>query len=328
MNNFVKQRFVIRSTIIAAVREFLNDARYLEVETPILQPLYGGAHAVPFTTHHAALDLPLYLRLSPELYLKRMLVGGFPRVYELSRCFRNEGIDATHNPEFTLLEFYEAYSDATTQRAFVEGLIKKLVRRITKANRLTYDGEVINFNDRFKIISYFDLLKRRALIVNPETADQRELALKASQFGIALPPSASREMVMDYIYKKVCRPKIVQPTFVVDYPSNALPLAKRHPDNPALVDAWQLVISGLEIAKAFSELNDPLDQAERFIAQESEAKAGNREAQTKDQDFLEALEYAMPPAGGVGIGIDRLVMLLTGATNIREVIYFPTLRPK
>lgn len=328
MDEAVKQRFIARSTIINALREFLGDAHYLEVETPILQPLYGGAHAAPFTTHHTALDLPLYLRVSPELYLKRMLVGGFSRVYELSRCFRNEGIDATHNPEFTMLEFYEAYSDAATQRAFVEGLLKKLVRRITKVNRLTYDGEAINFNERFKVITYFDLLKRQALIVNPESADLRELMLKASQFGIVLPAGASRETVMDYIYKKACRPKIIPPTFVVDYPSNALPLAKRHADNPTLVDAWQLVIGGLEIAKAFSELNDPLDQAERFAAQEANHTAGDSEAQTKDQDFLEAMEYGMPPAGGVGIGIDRLVMLLTGATNIREVIYFPTLRPK
>jgi len=328
MDEAVKRRFFTRSAIIAALRAALDQADYLEVETPILQPLYGGASATPFQTRHEALDLPLYLRLSPELYLKRMLVGGFPRVYELSRCFRNEGIDATHNPEFTMLEFYEAYSEAAKQRSFVENLIKKLIRRITKENHLTYDNQLINFKGPFKVISYFDLLKRQALVGNPEAAEVRELTIKADRFGITLPVGASRETVLDYIYKKVCRPKIIQPTFVIDYPKNALPLAKRHADNPALVDAFQLVIGGLEIAKAFSELNDPLEQAERFAVQESAQAGGDKEAQTKDRDFLEALEYGMPPAGGVGIGIDRLVMLLTNMTNIREVIYFPTLRPK
>ncbi|HEY4476516.1 MAG TPA: lysine--tRNA ligase [Candidatus Paceibacterota bacterium] len=328
MDEVVKQRFITRSTIITSLRGFLNQADYLEVETPILQPLYGGASAIPFKTHHEALDLSLYLRISPELYLKRMLMGGFPKVYELSRCFRNEGIDATHNPEFTMLEFYEAYSDATKQRAFVEKLIKKLVKQITKFDHLIYDDQKINFNESFKVIPYFDLLKRQALITDPETADLRELTLKATQFGVTLPTGASRETVMDYIYKKVCRPKIFQPTFVIDYPKNALPLAKSHNDNPTLVDAFQLVIGGLEIAKAFSELNDPLEQAERFVAQKVAQTAGDKEVQAKDQDFLDALEYGMPPAGGIGIGVDRLVMLLTGVTNIREVIYFPTLRPK
>ncbi|MFH1170910.1 MAG: lysine--tRNA ligase [Candidatus Vogelbacteria bacterium] len=328
MDETIKNRFLIRATIITALRETLNKADYLEVETPILQPLYGGASAVPFKTHHEALDLPLYLRISPELYLKRMLVGNFSKVYELSRCFRNEGIDATHNPEFTMLEFYEAYSNAATQRAFVEELVKKLVRKITKTASLTYNTQLINFSERFKMISFFDLLKRQALIANPETVDLRELALKATQLAITLPPGANRETVMDYIYKKVCRPKLIQPTFVVDYPKSALPLAKGRTDSPTLVDAWQLVIGGLEIAKAFSELNDPLDQAERFNLQESNRTAGDSEAQLKDNDFLEALEYGMPPAGGVGIGVDRLVMLLTNTQNIREVIYFPTLRPK
>ncbi len=328
MDEAIRQRFFARSTIITALRAALDQANYLEVETPILQPLYGGASAIPFKTHHEALDLPLYLRISPELYLKRMLVGNFPRVYEISRCFRNEGIDATHNPEFTMLEFYEAYSDAPKQRVFVEDLIKKLVQKITKEKHLTYDNQLLNFKEPFKVITYYDLLKRQALITNPESIDLKELMIKANQFGVTLPTGASRETVMDYIYKKVCRPKIIQPTFIIDYPKNALPLTKIHATNPALVDAFQLVIGGLEIAKAFSELNDPLDQAERFTAQESAKNGGDKEAQIKDQDFLEALEYGMPPAGGVGIGIDRLVMLLTNTTNIREVIYFPTLKPK
>lgn len=328
MNPEVKKRFVTRTAIIANLREFLNKADYLEVETPLLQPLYGGASAVPFKTHHEALDSDFYLRISPELYLKRMLVGGFPKVYELSRCFRNEGIDTTHNPEFTMLEYYEAYSDATKQRIFTESLIKNLVKKIIKSNKLTYDGQLINFSEPFKVITFYDLLKRQALITEPETVSENELILKANQFGITLPIGATREMIMDYIYKKVCRPKIIQPTFITDYPKNALPLAKIHPKNPELVDAFQLVIGGLEMAKAFSELNDPVEQATRFANQESARTAGDKEAQTKDTDFIEALEYGMPPAGGVGIGVDRLVMLLTDTQNIREVIYFPTLKPK
>ena len=328
MDEEVKKRFLTRAAIISNLRDSLNQADYLEVETPLLQPLYGGASAVPFKTHHEALNSDFYLRISPELYLKRMLVGGFPKVYELSRCFRNEGIDTTHNPEFTMLEYYEAYSDATKQRAFTESLVRTLVKKIAKTNKITYAGELINFSESFKVISYYDLLKRQALIAEPEKATLEELTLKANQFGITLPAGATKETVMDYIYKKVCRPKIIQPTFIVDYPKDALPLAKVLPNNPKLVDAFQLVIGGLEMAKAFSELNDPIEQVARFENQESAKTAGDREAQTKDTDFIEALEHGMPPAGGVGIGVDRLVMLLTDTQNIREVIYFPTLKPK
>ncbi len=328
MDGEIKKRFITRASIISTLRDFLGQADYLEVETPLLQPLYGGASAVPFKTHHEALASDFYLRISPELYLKRLLVGGFPKVYELSRCFRNEGIDTTHNPEFTMLEYYEAYSDATKQRAFTEKLIKNLVKKITKSSRLNYAGQIIDFSQSFKVISFFDLLKRQALITDPEQATLEELTLKANQFGITLPSGVSRETIMDYIYKKVCRPKIIQPTFIIDYPKNALPLAKSKKDNPLLVDAFQLVIGGLEMAKAFSELNDPVEQEERFAKQESARAAGDKEAQTKDTDFIEAMEYGLPPAGGVGLGVDRLVMLLTDTTNIREVIYFPTLKPK
>lgn len=321
-----KERFVVRSRMIAEIRSMLNKADYLEVETPILQSIAGGATALPFETHHNALDMDLFLRIAPELYLKKLVVGGFNKVYEIGRNFRNEGIDVTHNPEFTMLEFYEAYSDATAQMAFVEKMIKALVKTLFKKTTLPYGEESISFSKKFAIISYLDLLKRYALIPDPENASRDEIALKAKQLGVDVGDSDSREKIMDNIYKKVCRPKIVQPTFVVDYPVNYLPLAKRSEKNPELVDAFQLVIGGLEIVKAFSELNDPVDQAERFAKQEEDRKAGDEEAQQSDQTFLEAMEYGMPPMGGVGIGLDRLAMLLTDTKNIREVIFFPTMR--
>lgn len=328
MSPEVRNRFIFRSKLITTIRHFLDKAGFLEVETPILQPLAGGATAKPFKTHHDALDIDMFLRISEELYLKRMLVGGFPRVYSVSRNFRNEGIDATHNPEFTMLEFYEAYSDAAKQRAFVAKLMLTLVKELTGGTAISYNAQTIDFAGPFKVISYFNLLKRFALIPDPKNAKTEELFLKATQLGAKVEKSDSREKLMDAIYKKVCRPKLIQPTFIVDYPKDYLPLAKRREDDPELVDAFQLIAGGVEIVKAFSELNDPIDQAERFATQDKQRAAGDAEAQETDLDYVEALEYGMPPAGGVGIGIDRLVMLLTDTTNIREVIYFPTLKPK
>jgi lysyl-tRNA synthetase class 2 len=324
----VKNRFLVRSQLIAFLREQLGKDGYVEVETPILQDVAGGATAEPFKTHHNALDIDLYLRIAPELYLKRLIVGGIDKVFEIGRNFRNEGIDVTHNPEFTMLEFYEAYGTASSQMDFVEKLIKAAVKKLHKGTSFPYDGNKIETGKPFAVISYADLLKRYALIPDPDSATRDELVLKAQQLGITLNASDSREKIMDAIYKKVCRPKIIQPTFIVDYPAHYLPLAKRNPAKKGMVDAFQLVIGALEVVKAFSELNDPLDQAERFAAQEKDRQAGDKEAQAKDDVFIEAIEYGMPPTGGVGIGIDRLTMLLTDATNIREVVLFPTLRPK
>lgn len=327
MDGEVKKRFALRSRVITEIRNFLNKEGFMEVETPMLQPLAGGATALPFITHHNALDIDLYLRISPELYLKRMLVGGFSKVYEISRNFRNEGIDVTHNPEFTMLEFYAAYSTAAAERERVEKLIKKIVKTGGPA-KISYDGELIDFSKKFKVVTYTELLQRVALISNPMSATQEDLLLKTKQLGIDASERDSKEKILDLIYKKVCRPKIIQPTFIIDYPADYLPLAKRHPEDDKLVDAFQLVVGGLEIVKAFSELNDPVDQRARFAAQDKQKQAGDAEAQNTDEDFVEALEHGMPPAGGVGIGIDRLVMLLTDTHNIREVIYFPTLRPR
>ncbi len=328
MNKEVMERFVLRSKIVSEVRKFLDDAGYLEVETPVLQPIYGGASAEPFITHHNALDMDLYLRISDELYLKRLLVGGFPKVYEIARDFRNEGVDVTHNPEFTMLEFYESYSDATKQRDFVEKMFKTLLKNIFKSSKILWNDHEIDFSKKFPVAKYFDLLKRNALIPNPEGISREELAVKAAQLGVNVAPSDSLYKIMDNIYKKTCRPKLVQPTFVVDYPANYLPLAKKKSGEEGIVDAFQLVVGGVELVKAFSELNDPIDQRERFENQEKLMNDGEKDAQRIDDDFIEAMEYGMPPAGGVGIGIDRLVMLLTNVKNIREVILFPTLRPK
>ncbi len=323
-----KEKFLLKSKIISEIRVFLNEAGYLEMETPVLQPVYGGATAMPFTTHHNALDIDLFLRISPELYLKRLLIGGFPKVYELSRNFRNEGVSPTHNPEFTMLEFYEAWSDSKKQMVFVEKMIKSLVKKIFKKNNIIYAEKKIDFSKKFAAVSYFDLLKRYALIPEPEKITKEEAYIKATQLGIEVSKNDSLEKILDHIYKKSCRPKLIDPTFIVDFPEHYLPLAKKKEGAKGMVDAFQLVIGGIELVKAFSELNDPLDQRERFEKQEEYKKEGDKEAQEKDEDFLEAMEYGMPPAGGVGVGIDRLAMLLTDSKNIREVILFPTMRPR
>ncbi len=328
MSKEVRDRFIIRSKVITELRSILDKAGYLEVETPALQPLYGGASAEPFMTHHNALDMDMYLRISDELYLKRMLVGGFPKVYEIARDFRNEGIDVTHNPEFTMVEFYEAYSDASKQMAFVEKMLKGIVAKVFKTKILKYNEHEIDFSNKFQVVSYFDLLRRYALIPNPESITREELALQATQLGVSIAPGDSIPKLLDVIYKKTARPKIIQPTFIIDYPIEYLPLAKQNPKQPAFVDAFQLVAGGIELVKAFSELNDPIDQAERFAAQEKNKAGGEVDAQPKDDDFIEAMEYGMPPAGGVGIGIDRLVMFLTDTKNIKEVIYFPTMKKR
>jgi len=324
----VRERFIARAKIIASIRKNLEKSGFLEVETPMLQTLPGGAVAVPFKTHHNALDMDLYLRIAPELYLKELLVGGFTKVYELNRNFRNEGIDVTHNPEFTMLEFYEAYSDADKIRAFVEKLVRSVGKEMHRSGKFEFDGAVIDISKKFSVVSYFELLKRHALIPHPERLNKDEYALHAKRLGIDISPNEATEKIMDAIYKKTCRPKLIQPTFIVDYPVHASPFAKKKEGSETIIDRFQLVIGGLEIVNAFSELNDPLDQRARYEEQERRKKAGDKEISPSDENYLEAMEYGMPPAAGVGIGIDRLTMLLTNVKNIREVILFPTLRPK
>ena len=327
MSEKVRNCFITRSRIITYLRKFLDDNEYLEVETPALQPLAGGTNAAPFVTHHNALDVDLFLRIAPELYLKKLLVGGFPKVYELGRNFRNEGIDLTHNPEFTMLEFYEAFSTALKQRVFVENLMRSLVKDIFGSYVIESQKDLIDFSKNFIIITYAKLLEKHAHI-DPRKATRQNVKARAQELGIRVADADSREKIIDNIYKKTVRPKLIQPTFVTEYPTNMLPLAKKSEKDPNSVDVFQLIAGGMEIVKAFSELNNPLDQRMRFAKEEENAKAGDKEAQPNDEEFIEALEYGMPPSGGVGIGIDRLTMLLTNTRNIKEVILFPTMRPK
>ncbi|MBI5078052.1 MAG: lysine--tRNA ligase [Candidatus Yonathbacteria bacterium] len=328
MSDEVRARFVMRSKIITEIRKFLNEADYLEVETPLLQSLAGGALAEPFKTHHNALDIDLNLRIAPELYLKKLLVGGFPRVYEIGRNFRNEGIDMTHNPEFTMLEFYAAYETAGSQMAFVEKLLKTLVKTILKGNKIKNGEDVIDVSRKFAVVPFFDLFKRYASIENPETMSLDDWCLSSERFGVRVEPSDSIEKIMDNVYKKACRPKIIQPTFIIDFPVGFSPFAKKQEKNPSLIDRFQLVVAGIEMVNAFSELNDPLDQRARYEEQDKKKKGGEGDVSPSDTDYLEAIEYGLPPAGGVGIGIDRVVMILSNMRNIREVVLFPTMRPE
>jgi lysyl-tRNA synthetase class 2 len=323
-----KERFLLRSKITKEIRGFLDYAGYLEVETPTLQSLAGGATAKPFTTHHEALDIDLHLRVALELFHKRLLIGGFPKVYEIGKNVRNEGIDATHNPEFSMLEFYEAYSTRAAQQDFVEAMIRTVVKNVFGSEPIENDYGTINFSEKFEEIKFFDLLKEHAGIDDPDSLTHEEAIKRAQELDIPLEKGDSLEEIIDKIYKKTCRPKLINPTFITHYPVAFSPFAKRSEENPDFIDRFQLVAGGFELVNAFSELNDPIDQKERYEEQDRKRNEGNAEISPSDQDFLEAMEYGMPPAGGVGIGIDRLVMLLTGAQNIREVILFPTLRPK
>jgi len=326
-NPEVKGRFILRTKIVTEIRKILNEAGYLEVETPVLQPLYGGASAEPFITYHKALDTDLYLRISNELYLKRLLAAGFPKVYEIARDFRNEGIDVTHNPEFSMLEFYESYSDATEQRTFVEEMIRKLALLGNPGGKITFDEHEIDFGKPFKVMKYAEFIGENTQLNKPLESSLEELVKEADRLGSNVEDRHISMKVLDAIFKKI-RPLIIQPTFLIDYPLDMLPLTKRKEGEPNIVDAFQLYAGGIELVKAFSELNDPIDQRKRFELQEKNKEEGDKEAQLLDEDFIEAMEYGIPPTGGVGIGIDRLTMLLTGVKNIKEVILFPALKPK
>ncbi len=326
MNEGVRARFNVRSKLVRAIREFHEENEFLEVETPMLHPIPGGALARPFVTHHNALATDLYLRIAPELYLKRLLVGGFERVFEIGKSFRNEGIDTEHNPEFTTLECYAAYWDEEKMMGFVEDLFISLVKAFAK-KELEFGGKKIIFKKPFKRISFKDLLARRAQITDYDRATPASLAISAKRLGVETEPGDSKGKIADEIYKKICRPYLVQPTFVINHPVEISPLAKRSAREDE-VRRFQLVVAGVELANGFAELNDPLDQGKRFEEQEKERLEGETEAHPIDEEYLEAMEYGMPPAAGLGIGIDRLVMLFTNTKNIREVLLFPTMRPK
>jgi len=324
-NSEVKDNFKLRSKIIKELRNFLGSKDFIEVETPILQPVYGGASAKPFKTHLNALDLDLYLRISPELYLKRLLVGGFERIYEIGKCFRNEGIDKVHNPDFTMLEFYWAYADYKDLINLTEEMITCLVKNLFGSLKIEYEDKKIDFKAPWKRIEFNQLFKKYTKI-NLEEIHVSALRKEAKKIG--LEAEGGKFEVADQIYKKVCLAKIEEPTFVIHYPSDAFPLAKALDKNSSKSASFQLIVKGMELVKAYSELNNPLLQEQRFKEQEKIFKQGFEEAQRMDKDYIKALEYGMPPAAGWGMGIDRLTALLTDSHSLREIILFPIMRSK
>jgi lysyl-tRNA synthetase class 2 len=327
VNHDVKSTFQKRSAIIKSIRDFLESKGFMEVETPMMQRIPGGAAAKPFVTHHNALDMDLYLRIAPELYLKRLLVGGFERVFELNRNFRNEGISTKHNPEFTMVEFYVAYKDYNFLMSFTEELISEVAEKALGTTKIAYGDLEIDLSPEWPRIP---MLKSMTDAGVP--ADVLEDQQKATQWAkankIAIKDGSSYGKVLDEIFSALVEPNLIQPTFITDYPVELSPLAKRKSDNPKLVERFELFIAGREIANAFSELNDPFDQMSRFEDQEKEREQGDDESHQMDEDFVRALEYGMPPAAGEGIGIDRLIMLLTNSQSIRDVLLFPHLKPE
>jgi lysyl-tRNA synthetase class 2 len=318
-NEDARDLFVMRARVVSAVRRFLDDEGFVEVETPVLQPLYGGASARPFTTHHNALDRDLYLRIATELYLKRLIVGGLERVYELGKDFRNEGVDTTHNPEFTMLEWYEAYADYRDIADRCERLIHAVARAVG------YDGP-LDFTPPWHRETLAGAIESRTGIDILAQRERDQLAGSMRSRGLAVNDDDSWPELVDELVSKHVEPTLIEPTFLFDYPVELSPLAKDHRETPGLVERFEAFVAGMELANAFTELNDPDEQRRRFAAQRRLAAAGDAEAQPYDEDYIEALEYGMPPTGGIGIGIDRLVMLLTGKRSIREVVLFPALR--
>lgn len=331
VNPQVKETFILRSRIIASIRDFMNRHEFIEVETPMMQPIPGGAAARPFITHHNALSTDLYLRIAPELYLKRLLVGGFERVYELNRNFRNEGMDLEHNPEFTMIEFYMAYADYTDLITLTEALLSEVCLKARGTLSLEFKGEVIDLTPPYRKVTYHEALLSALHdkgYPNEILDDAEGILQAAKELGIQNPGKIPRLKLMNKIFETIVEPGMVQPTFVTDYPTEVSPLSKRKPGRPDLVERFELFIGGKEIANAFSELNDPEDQRGRFEQQVMIREGGDEEAMFMDHDYLRALEYGMPPAAGEGIGIDRVVMLLTGNESIRDVILFPQMRPE
>ncbi|MDO4539590.1 MAG: lysine--tRNA ligase [Syntrophomonadaceae bacterium] len=326
VNPEVREVFIKRSHIIRLIREFMDQHDFLEVETPMMHPIPGGAVARPFVTHHNTLDMDLYLRIAPELYLKRLLVGGLERVYEINRSFRNEGISTRHNPEFTMLEFYQAYGDMQSMMELIEELICAVQERINGGLSLTYEGEEISFARPWKRITMLDAI-REVTGLDFAAADSDHAARELAQgLKIKLTPASSRGEIINDVFEAYVEETLLQPTFIYGHPVEISPLAKRNAEHPELTDRFELFITRREIANAFSELNDPLDQKQRFLKQVEKRAGGDAEAHMMDEDYINALEYGMPPAGGLGMGIDRLVMLLTDSSSIRDVILFPTLR--
>ncbi len=321
----VRENFKKRSMIISTIRKFLDEKGFLEVETPILQPIYGGASAEPFTTHHNALDMTLYLRISVETYLKRLIVGGYEKVYEIGRNFRNEGTDTTHNPEFTMIEWYEAYTDYTDQMKNVEELLESIVKKVNNGSTIIkYKDMEIDFKAPFKRLSIYDGLKEYAKI-DPETITKNDLIKEIRKYTDDVEDKKSKGELLLQLFEETCEQHLIQPTFVIDYPLEACPLTKIHRKDSTLVERFELFAGCVELANSYSELNDPIDQYKR-LKQQEENRGFDAEAMPMDENFIHALEIGMPPLGGVGIGIDRLVMFMTSTPNIKDVLLFPTLK--
>ena len=327
VNEGVRDIFIKRTKIFNSMREYFNSHGYMEVETPILQSIPGGASARPFITHHNALDIPLYLRIADELYLKRLIVGGFEGVYEFSKNFRNEGMDRTHNPEFTCMEIYVSYKDYNWMMDFTERMLEKICMDVNGTTEVKVGDNVISFKAPYKRVTMIDAIKEHTCI-DISGMDEAQLRDVCRQLHIDVDPAMGKGKLIDEIFGEKCEGKYIQPTFIIDYPIEMSPLTKRHRDNPELTERFELMVNGKELANAYSELNDPIDQYERFVDQMNLAAKGDDEAMIIDGDFIRALEYGMPPTSGMGIGMDRLAMLMTGQTAIQEVLLFPQMKPE
>ena len=327
VNPQIRDVFRKRSKIITTMRRFFDDRGWLEVETPILQPLYGGASARPFTTHHNALDIQLYMRIALELYLKRLIVGGFDGVYEISKNFRNEGMDKTHNPEFTMMEIYVAYKDYVWMMEMTEELVSTIAKEVNGSLEVEVGGNLINLAPPYRRATMFDLLKD-ATGMNLRGLNREELLIAARKLNVEVEATSSQMKVLDEIFSQTVQPSLIQPTFVMDFPVEMSPLAKAHRSEDGLVERFELYVNGDELTNCFTELNDPIDQRERLEQQASIRADGDDEAMQLDEDFLYSIEVGMPPTAGLGIGIDRLVMLLTGQDSIRDVLFFPQMKPE
>jgi lysyl-tRNA synthetase class 2 len=326
-NPEVRDAFRKRAAVVRSVRSFLDGRGFLEVETPILQPLYGGASARPFLTHHNALGMRLYLRIADELYLKRLIIGGFEKVYEIGKDFRNEGIDRTHNPEFTQLELYEAYRDYRDMMKLLEEMLRKIALDLTGGTRIAYQGKTVDLAEPWRTVSFVDSLAER-LGIDPLAAEPAELRSIGAARAVEIPPDSSRGAMLDALFEALVEPEIDSPTFVIDFPKEISPLAKERADRPGVVERFEPYLFGMEIGNAFSELNDPLEQRARFEGQRDLRGKEGEEAHLIDEDFLRALEHGMPPTGGLGVGIDRLAMIFADQPSIRDVLLFPQLRPE
>ena len=327
VNEGVKDIFIKRNKVYNSMREYFNSKGYIEVETPILQSIAGGAAARPFITHHNALDMPLYLRIASELYLKRLIVGGFEGVYEIGKNFRNEGMDRTHNPEFTCMEIYVAYKDYNWMMKFTEQMIEKICLDVNGTTEVDVNGQIINFKAPFKRVTMLDSIKEHTGY-DLTGLSEEEIREVCKKLNMEIDDSMGKGKLIDEIFGEFCEGTYIQPTFITDYPIEMSPLTKKHRDNPDLTERFELMVNGKELCNAYSELNDPIDQYERFVEQMKLSEKGDDEAMIIDKDFVRALEYGMPPTSGMGIGMDRLVMLMTGQTTIQEVLFFPQMRPE